>query len=275
MSDKKPFAAFTIVRNEPFFLRLWCEYYSRAFGDENLYILDNGTTDDSVNIEKHKRPRINVKSVPSEFAFEWGWTTKVIKSFQASALTAYDVVVYADADEFLLPSAQFRDLRELCEQFRASQALYLRARGWGVVQQIQREPMLTLDCTSPLGNRGHMWAAPAYDKTLVSKVQLNWAKGLHTVRGANNQLTDDPRSPHLDLLHLRDVDIGVLYRRSLDRFQMPALRGDVHLTWGSIDRRELETWFMTRKAPWAPDNVEFAGEVQPIPEHWRRLMRLG
>lgn len=276
MSSKKPFAAFTIVRNEPFFLRLWCDYYSREFGAENLYILDNSTTDGSVLAEQIKRPAIHVKPVPSDQAFAWGWTTEVIKAFQRAALNAYDVVVYADADEFLLPSAQYPNLRQFCEAFRQSAKPYVRATGWGVIHQIDQEPLLTAASSAPLADRNAMWRAPMYDKTLISKVPLQWAKGLHTIYdAAGKKLLEDPTHLHLGLLHLRDIDIGILHQRCIDRSRMMAFEGKVGLSHGSTELGQLQMYFRTLRAPWAPRSQEFVGAPQPIPDHWKQLMKLG
>jgi glycosyl transferase family 2 len=269
----KPFCAFTIVRNEPFFLPLWCAYYGAAFGDDNLYVLDNDSTDDSIAREKLRRPRLNVKRVSSNTAFDWRWTTQVIKAFQRSALTAHEVVVYADVDEFLIPAPTHNGLRSFCKELQQSGMPYARARGWGVIHQIDSEPALALDCRYPLADRNAAWRAPQYDKTLVSTVPLDWAKGLHTVYDAQGtKLQADPVRSDLDLVHLRDVDLGVLYRRTLDRRAMPAMNGNPYLTHGSTDIRHLEAWFRTRVAPWNTGSSEFVGDQREVPEHWKAVL---
>lgn len=272
---KKPFAAFTIVRNEPFFLRLWCGYYAKAFGEENLYVLDNSSDDSSVDIVKKRWPKINVKSVPSDVAFAWGWTTDVIKSFQASALNAYEVVVYADADEFLVPSQPFNSFKEYCEAFRTSSQQWVRAEGWAVIHQIDVEPILSLDTSAPLQQRHAVWRAPQYDKTLVSKVPLKWAKGLHTIYDeTGRKLSDAPRDQRLSLIHLRDIDINVLHQRSIDRRRMIRFtdKDGFHSTFhGSTNRQTLEKHFRTLQGLVSPG--EYIGERTDVPEQWKRLLR--
>ena len=39
----------TIVHNEPVFFPIWLRYYSRYFASEDIYVLDNGTTDGSTS----------------------------------------------------------------------------------------------------------------------------------------------------------------------------------------------------------------------------------
>ncbi len=35
-------AVLTMVRDDAFFLRKWCEYYGGLFGRENLYVINHG-----------------------------------------------------------------------------------------------------------------------------------------------------------------------------------------------------------------------------------------
>ena len=44
---RKRRAVVTIVHNEPVFLPLWLRYYSRFFAAEDIYVLDNQSTDGS------------------------------------------------------------------------------------------------------------------------------------------------------------------------------------------------------------------------------------
>lgn len=274
MGNKRPFCVFTIVRNEPFFLPLWCHYYAKNFGEENLYVLDNSSDDSSVVSVKQRWPRINIKSVPSDAAFAWKWTTDVIKSFQCAALNAPDVVIYSDADEFLIPNNDFADLKSYCEQFAASSKQSARAVGWAVIHQIDTEPPVDVTSFSVLNQRNHIWRAPMYDKTLIAKVPLNWAKGLHTTYDdVGNKLSNDPRDERLALVHLRDIDVDVLYKRSIDRQRMVRFKDQYgcHSTFhGSTDVAQLHEFFRTRHAPWtAFGTMEYEGDSQNVPEHWR------
>ena len=44
----KKIAAFTLARNEPIFLRVWCNYYGRFFPHEDIFILNNSSDDGSI-----------------------------------------------------------------------------------------------------------------------------------------------------------------------------------------------------------------------------------
>lgn len=275
----KDYAVFTIVRNEPFFLPVWCDYYARNFGEENLYVLDNSTTDSSVNDVVKRWPKINVRPVPSDEALLYAWTTEVAKSFQRAALKAHRCVVFADADEFLVPGERYRNLRAYCDEFLASSRQYVRSQGWAVVHQIDSERAATSD--DILRDRNSMWRAPLYDKTLISKVPLNWAKGIHTIYDSRGvKLIDDPVDTNLVLFHARDVDLGVMHRRCVDRSKMKITQGQT--THGSTNIEELKTYFRSLTKPWVPDMSwvpghvqaapELVGDATPVPNHWRRAL---
>lgn len=267
------FAVFTIVRNEPFFLPIWCDYYARNFGEESLFILDNSTSDSSVFDAQKRWPGITVGQVPSEEAMMYGWTTEIAKKFQRICLKRYRVVIFADADEYLIPSSKFSSLRDYCERFLASPQAYVRAQGWAPIHQIHSEPLLS-GGGQLLANRNSMWRTTKYDKTLVSKTPLNWAKGIHTIYGDDGvKLRNDPVDPDLALVHTRDVDLSIFHRRCVDRSKMPSKRG---LNFGSTDLETVRAYFETLVPWWQTfelSDPEYQGTAQPVPEHWKALLR--
>lgn len=271
----RDFAVFTIVRNEPFFLPVWCDYYARNFGEESLFILDNSTSDSSVNDAKRRWPGINVGQVPSEEAMLYGWTTEVAKEFQRVCLNSYKVVIFADADEYLIPSPLYANLREYCDQFQASDRAYVRAQGWAVIQDVDKEPLIDVSVSGDLlANRNARWRTLKYDKTLVSKLPLNWAKGIHTIYGDDGtKLVNDPVDDELSLVHTRDIDMGVFHRRCVERSKMKSKKG---LNFGSTDLETVRAYFQTL-VPWwqtfEPSDAEYTGVAQPVPEHWRSKLR--
>jgi len=54
-------AAFTMVKNEKWFLPLWLNYYSKFFNEKDLYVLNHFSTDGSV--EKCKEIYKDVKFI--------------------------------------------------------------------------------------------------------------------------------------------------------------------------------------------------------------------
>lgn len=266
---KKSIAAFTITRNEPYFLPLWCSYYSGVVGEENLYVLDNSTTDDSINTIRQRWPLANIIHVDNDEAFNWNWTTEVVKTFQRAALRAYKAIIFSDTDEFLMP--KHTTLQTFVQQFLHSDILYVRATGFGVIQNVDSEPCMNQQ--HPLKQRATMWRAPMYDKTLLTKVPLNWSKGCHAIYVDSKKLVDDPRSDELCLVHLRDVDVQMLYQRCLDRSKMKAASGSSFH--GSTDVEEIKTYFRTRLMPWNPlSESEFLDEKRSVPTEWVQLLSM-
>ncbi|HEY5235881.1 MAG TPA: glycosyltransferase family 2 protein, partial [Rhabdochlamydiaceae bacterium] len=244
-TGKRNFAAFTITRNEPFFLELWCRYYSMAFGEENLYVLDNSSDDGSIEKAKKMFPNINVISVPSQQGANWGWCTNVVKTFQRIAFRGYKIVIFADTDEFLIPETG-ENLRQYSERFLLSDKRYIRARGFGVIQQPD-EPALS-SVHSILEHRSKAWHAVGYDKTLISKDPLDWAKGNHHIYDcAGVKLVDDPIDKELTLLHLRDVDADVFYAKCIAQAKMNLVNSTFH---GATTLEEVKMYFKSRVAPW-------------------------
>ncbi len=86
-----------MVYNEPVFLPLWLGYYSRFFAPQDIYVLDNDTTDGSTDREGFIRipaPRDRVDAT---------WRCDTIKALQHELLDRYDIVMVTDVDEIMAP----------------------------------------------------------------------------------------------------------------------------------------------------------------------------
>ncbi len=257
--DKKDVAAFTIVKDEPFFLEHWCAYYAHAFGAQNLYVIDNGSTDASVELAKKCWPEVHFVPFAS-VACDWSLITNVAKCFQRVLLRGYRAVVFADADEFLVTEAS-GNLSSFCKSFLESNEECVRAVGWGVVQQVDSERQIMAG-DSMLVDRSRVWRAPGYDKTLLSKVPLDWSKGSHLVR---NSVTS---GAGLVLLHARDIDFKVFYdhckhRAALTQSRSPSFQG-------TTDLDQIATYFRTRVAPWEPTAVQYTDVSREVIDDWRK-----
>lgn len=261
-------AAFTIVRNEPVFLDMWCSYYSKHVSEENLYVLDNNTTDDSIKNTTKRWPKIHVVNIQNRDAFDYTWMTNTVKTFQRALLRAYEAVIFSDSDEFLMPI--LGDLRQYCDDFLKSERQYVRAEGWGVVHQIDSEP--EIDLNRPLSNRNSMFRAPMYDKTLISKVPLEWARGFHTIYRDGKKLNEDPVDETLCVLHVRDIDLNTFHQRCINRSKMQAVPGgSFHGAEASIE--QIKAYFRTLETSWtATPTREYLDEKRRVPESWKNQL---
>ena len=194
-------AAFTMVYNEPLFLRLWAAHYGRQVGAENLFCLDHGSTDGSaagVVANTIRLPRGEFAEAPRAHC---------VSRFQASLLSYYDAVIFSDADEFLVADpARYEGLVDFAARSLGQTA---RAVGLDVVQVTGAEG--ALDPALPvLAQRGFAKFSPRYCKPLMSRVDLDWRPGFH------NCVQPAELAPDLYLFHLKFVD-AALFRESQEK----------------------------------------------------------
>lgn len=263
---KRNFCVYTVVRDDPF-LSLWCDYYGKAFGDDNLYVLDNSTTDNTVQRAKLVHPLINVVSVPSNDVANFQRHTNTIKLFQKVFFRGYRVVVHTDADEFLIPDTG--DLKVYCDQFLASDDKYVRATGWNVVHQIDSEPALTVPLRDVLNNRNFAVRRPDYDKTQISKVVLDWVLGQHNF-SENNKMATNVADPTLSLVHLRNVDFDLLWQQIVRRNSAGPTAGEYFK--GDATVEQLQVW-MRGPHPYLTPQHESVVQSRTVPDVWRQAFR--
>jgi hypothetical protein len=198
-------AAFTMVYNEPLFLRLWAAHYGREVGAENLFCLDHGSTDgsaDGVVANTIRLPRGEFEEVAR---------ARCVSHYQASLLAYYDAVIFSDADEFLVADpARHAGLADLIARSRHPT---LRAMGCDVVQVAGAEA--ALDPAQPiLAQRGFAKFSPRYCKPLVSRVPVVWRPGFHHCPQPAEL------DPDLYLFHLKFVDAALFEETQAKRLSV-------------------------------------------------------
>jgi hypothetical protein len=257
-----PFAAFTITRNEALFLPLWCQYYSTVFGEENCYIIDNDTTDGSVETVKQRFPSINVEQQHREAEHDTRWLLEVVQRKQRQLLASHKVVVFAETDEFLLakPGGKYKDLHDVCEQLLVDpHRNWIQAQGWQCMQAPD-EPAITVVRGEPaLKDRATVQQHEQYCKTLVSKVPLSWVGGFHWRDIGNGRGDKNPSSIDSDLalLHLWTLDAEAFMERRRNRMQK----------WGQLEKWP-DMWTMFKDQ----ENSCRLHASMPTPEEWRELL---
>lgn len=184
-------AAITMVRDERVMLPRWVAHYGSECGTDHLYVIDDGSTDGSTD----DLP-CSVIRIPS-----WGdkhfETTrmKMVSRIAAGLLEAYDAVLFADADEFLVADPERHDgLVDLLTK-RADQEV-LGAQALNVVHDARREPALDPD-QPVLGQRRWAKFVPLLCKPSLKRTIEPWVAGSH---GVTVPFTIDP---DLFLFHLK------------------------------------------------------------------------
>lgn len=207
-SDVRPYAVFTIVHNESLFLRLWCNYYC-WLPDVDAYVLDDSSSDGSVEDAKRRFPKLTVHRVEPGGRYDLVRLRERVEDFQRKLLEEYEVVVYTDVDEFLL-TANHEGLVAFLERFRRSGEAQARATGWHCVHRVGEEPpMALMEGESVLKDRSVMQTLPKYDKVLISKIPSRWTNGFHGCEGMDRLKPD----PNLALFHAWMIDYGAFMRK--------------------------------------------------------------
>ena len=196
-------AAMTIVKNEEYYLPVWLNYYRQFFSPKDIFVMDNGTDDGStMNIHA------NVIKVISEFSFDCQRLVDMVKAMQRQLLEIYDAVLFAEADEILVPKEHGRFDQHI-KKFKV-----VRCNGFEVVHVMGKEPSLDWS-RSILQQRGFWFHNPEYCKPLLSKVPLDWEHGFH------NCNPEPPIDPNFVLIHLRRIDYEHSKMRLLERARWP------------------------------------------------------
>jgi hypothetical protein len=276
LSPRRKAAVFTIVKNEPYFLRKYLTHYLKYFHNSDIYILDHDSNDGST----HNLP-VNVVRVSNELAFDHAWLRQTVMSFQVRLLRRYRCVVFAEIDEMLYCTRM--PLNLLIDEFLEDKLSdYITCRGYEVVQYGEELPLTATDTI--FSKRKHWFANSAsFDKTLISKVPLNWCNGFH--KAFAPEVTNPSRSDirarlhdnfsnkttgedyNVFMCHLHKFDLGLMIERHKARLvtQQKQDGGAPHNR--SVDPEALARYIAIYN--------QVGSEVVPIPlDHLRCLRHL-
>lgn len=194
----KDCAVFVMVKDEGYFLPKWLEYYKQFFKPEDIYILDHQSSDGSTdNLD------VNVIKVTNDVAVDHTWIVNTIQKQQRKLLENYRCVLFAESDEIVY--SPYQPLNEYISKFLEGSDEYVTCIGHEMMQNLEKESPLK-DSDPIMPNRNYWFRHPLYDKTLLSKIPLNWAWGFHS---------QDKPNVHrgLFLLHLHRHDFEMMLKR--------------------------------------------------------------
>jgi len=248
MTGRPRIAAITMVFNEPVFLPIWLNHYGIEFGHDNLFVVDHGSTDGSIDparvLNLIRQPR-GVLDEDKRAAF--------ISALHGKLLSHYDVVIYTDVDELLvIDPATEQHLADYLGRMRWDQVSPI---GMNVLHRVGQEH--PLDLNRPLFHqRRFLQCDPKYFKPIIARVPMRWHAGFH-----RSQL-EPSYDPNLFLFHLRAMDIGIASARveNLNRiaFSRNALRKR-HSVQFRLDQPDyLKLFFATPESRIAHAQADFA-----------------
>lgn len=228
---KKKCAVFTTVKNENIFLPIWLRHYQQYFANEDIFILDHHSTDGStLNLS------VNVKIVENEYVNDHEWLIKIAQNFQKELLNDYECVIFAESDEILYSTK--KPFNEFVDEFISGNESYITFNGYSVIQDIQRETTL-YPGDKIFQKRNYWYKDIAEDKTLLSKVPLEWKWGFHSLKNLDNNYCSDAYIAHL---HRFDFETMVKRHQERTSFKQKNDGGGTH--WKS-NRNEILEIFKT------------------------------
>ncbi len=198
-------AVFTQAFNEGDMLLYWERYYGALVGHQNLYVLNNGSTDGSC---KRLHPATNVIDMPAvavdhvEFAQSHG-------HFQRFLLMRHQWVIKVDADELLAVEGGL-----LAALDQLAPGTYLPELALEAVHDRASEAPFRFD-GSLCRQRSHfVTGTKGLARPLISSVPTSWTPG--------NHLCYEPSSvlPGFVIVHLKYFDFDFLHAKNAKWAQM-------------------------------------------------------
>jgi hypothetical protein len=248
-------AIFTVCKDDEGFLAIWSRYYSDEFDEHDIYVFDHLTKDGSVaRLKQHYAFRYATLTHPVYGDF-W-WYRRAVQNIHRKLLLDYDLVVFAEPDEIIYHP------KGLANYLDSLPTDYATCTGYEIVQQKQ-EPKL--DPSDRVLAQRHFWRRdPMYDKTLVSKIPLNWGFGFH--RTTRQPLRDGT----LLLIHLHKIDyvMAIAKNKKYQNLLWYIPNGKYDSKWSiqhKLTERAFDKYFYDGDRPWEDAKTEVYA-IEPIPE---------
>lgn len=134
---------------------------------------------------------------------DWGGTTKLLNSMQSELFSDYDLIMFVDVDEIVIPDPdKYKDLGEYLDQVDCD---VVRCTGYNVIEMPEDK---TLDITKPILTQRKYWQHdPMYDKYVIITKPQNYISN-HTIKKGCTPDKD------LVMFHLRDTDLKTTRERN-------------------------------------------------------------
>jgi hypothetical protein len=233
-------AVFTCVNNDAAYLPIWYAHYARWFGDDQLVVLDHGSTDDGVErLRAAASPALEVRPVDHPYFGDFAWYTPMVEATFAGLLERFDAVVFVEPDELLWSAEGLDATLAGAGPNGGFEGPALRATGFNVLHH-PREPALAAG-EPILANRAWWQRSTYYDKTLAGRVPLTWDHGFHRCTAVDVARRDD-----LLLVHLHNLDHDRTWDRHVMRQQQAWSDEALDEGWAKhlrTDRAEFDEWF--------------------------------
>jgi hypothetical protein len=192
----KTVSIFTYIDRETEFLDLWITYYKKMIPNIHIYILHRSTS--LFNLQEYisnKNYEYIYEQRIETTANKYVVDTHIFSSFHIELLSKYDIVLYADVDEFIahenLPELIYTEF-DTC----------MVTQGVEIIQDNNKESAFNFN-TNILSQRNHMIYSHWYDKPVITNSAVNWVDGKHNHSVYHNQIDG------LYLIHLGKICIDL------------------------------------------------------------------
>lgn len=240
---KKNRAVFTHLCNEPRFFPLWHRYYSRYFEAGDIHVIHilkprRLPFDDQIVSLSHSLG-FTIHEYQEKQICEFQVAVDNVQEVQRKLLEEYDVVVFAEVDEFICHED---GLDKYISRFNGD---FVRTTGWEILHHHESEPAIDLD-KPIMAQRSYWYADELYNKPLISRIPLRYIHGFHRCH------EDPDRRPDysLHLVHLRRVDYHLCVERALERQKnednstFAKIKAEGGNGWQHyLDSFEMKNWF--------------------------------
>lgn len=239
----------------------WLGYYGEQVGVENLVILDDQSDDGSTADIGATVIRLPRRAASTAETFDTA-KMRLSNGLASTLLAVYDVVVFVDVDEFIIPDPRhYSGLRDYLTH--GPSADVIAPIGLNLVHSPRSAPALDPDLPL-LQQRRHVRFAPYMCKPAIKRKPFAWGRGQHGIK-AEYAIHRDVFLLHS---HYADLDLAVETQRA---------RFEEFRTWGSGERSiwsrppeslpaHLEEWTVDEGDPdpplFDPQTIAIEGVVQ-------------
>ena len=205
-NKKKKIAVLTQAFNEGDMLLLWEKYYADLVGYENLFIINNGGTNDSCG---RLNPKVTVLNLPAT-EVDLNELAEINGYFQRLLLLRYDWVLKVDVDEFMV----FKF--ELASTLNGlSKSIYKPERAIAALHDVDQNES-SFDYSKSVSKQRKFFVdePSVLKKPSLSAIPATWTAGNHEVMEGNKVLSG------MWMIHLRYIDYERLKSRNYRWAQM-------------------------------------------------------
>ena len=195
-------AAFTHVYNEGDMLLVWERYHKKQFGAENVFIIDHGSNDGSIERLGDRR---NVVTLPHGKLDHWNMTA-FCGYFQRFLLTQYKKVIHLDCDEFLVLKDDPDGLRDYVLSLPDGEH-HVPEVAYELYHDPDNEP--PIDFSRPItSQRTYLKSNTRFIKPAVTSRWASWEPGFHSAQEKGFRT-----APGLWMIHARQIDFDDCLRK--------------------------------------------------------------